>query len=57
MDPKVGPKVGQKGLEFLILDIKPDFFEYSLPQKFKDVHLEKVGYLVDGKVFMNSKLK
>ncbi len=30
----------------------PSFFVYALPQKFKDVHLDKVGYRVDGKVYM-----
>ena len=51
------PKLWQKGLELSILDILPSFFEYALPQKFKDVHLNKVGYLVDGKVFMTEECR
>lgn len=51
------PKLGQKGLELSILDILPGFFEYALPQKFKDVNLDKVGYLVDGKVFMTEECR
>ena len=46
------PKLGQNRLELSILDIRPDFFEYALSQKFKDVNLNLVGYLIDGKVSM-----
>ncbi len=46
------PKLGQKGLECSILDILPAFIDHAMPQKFKDVNYDKVGYLVDGKVFM-----
>lgn len=49
---KWAPKLGQKGLECSILDILPAFLDYAMPQKFKDVNYEKVGYLVDGKTFM-----
>ena len=52
---KWAPKLGQKGLELIISyikpDLPPDFFECSLPKKFKGVHLEKVKrYLVDGAI-------
>ena len=49
---KWAPKLGQKGLECSILDILPAFIDHAMPQKFKDVNYDKVGYLVDGKVFM-----
>jgi hypothetical protein len=51
---KWGPKLGQKGLELSISYNKPDlpdFFECSLPKKFKGVHLEKAErYLVEGEI-------
>jgi hypothetical protein len=46
------PKLGQKGLECSILDVLPAFLAHAMPQKFKDNNYDKVGYLVDGKVFM-----
>jgi len=45
-------KWGHAGQLLSILPITEKFLEYAVPQAFKDAGLEKVGALVDGKVFM-----
>jgi hypothetical protein len=49
---KWAPLLGNAGLQVSILDLTPEFLEYAMPEEYKSNGLDKVGALVDGKIFM-----
>ena len=46
------PKLGDAGLDLSILHITPEFLKHAMPRNYKDLGMDNVCCLVDGKVFM-----